>query len=90
MCARRSKTGGTLFHAEHQGAWFTVGVFKEQVSVQWRLGPAPVPSLRRLRAARSLLRWTTLRFSFAAGALRGDPLAFLAVYVYTCPMTNIL
>ncbi|CAB3258977.1 unnamed protein product [Arctia plantaginis] len=67
----RSKTGGTLFHAENGGSWFTVGVFKEQVSVQWRLGPAPVPSLRRLRASHSLLHWTTLRFSLAADTLRG-------------------
>ncbi|KAJ8734395.1 hypothetical protein PYW07_014946 [Mythimna separata] len=75
----RSKTGGTLFHAESVegngstgagGAWFTVGVFKEQVAVQWRLGTAALPALRRMRA-HSHLHWTTLRFTFSNNQLRG-------------------
>lgn len=71
MSVCRSKTGGTLFHAESAGAWFTVGVYKEQVSVQWRVGAAPLPTVRRLRAAHSHLHWTTLRFSFSRDTLRG-------------------
>lgn len=71
---RRSKSGGTLFHAESgagaSAAWFTVGVFREQVAVQWRLGGAPLPALRRMRAQQPR-HWTTLRFSLAAGQLRG-------------------
>lgn len=44
---------------------FSVGVFKEHVSVQWRLGPgAGAPRVKSLRT-RSHLHWTTLRFSLA-------------------------
>lgn len=68
----RSKTGGTLFHAvDEAGSWFTVGVYKEQVAVQWRLGTAAVPALRRLRASHSHLHWTTLRLNLAGGTLGG-------------------
>nr|XP_049698738.1 protein crumbs [Helicoverpa armigera] len=66
----RSKSGGTLFHAEHAGSWFTVGVFRGQVAVQWRVGGAGLPALRRLRAA-GHAAWTSLRLSLAGNTLRG-------------------
>lgn len=70
---RRSKTGGTLLRAESgagaAASWFTVGVFKEQVTVEWRLAPAG-PALRRMRA-RDHLQWTTLRFRLAGDQITG-------------------
>lgn len=48
-----------------------MGVFKEQVAVQWRLGAAALPALRRMRG-HSHLHWTTLRFTFTNNQLRGQ------------------
>ncbi|CAH2068098.1 unnamed protein product, partial [Iphiclides podalirius] len=66
----RSKSGGTLLHAELGEWWFSVGAFKEQVAVQWRLGGA-LPALRRMRARRDHRHWTTLRLRLADGHLTG-------------------
>ncbi|KPJ20311.1 Protein crumbs [Papilio machaon] len=66
----RSKTGGTLFHAELGESWFSVGAFKEQVAVQWRLGGG-LPALRRMRARRNHLQWGTLRLRLADGHITG-------------------
>ncbi|XP_053602020.1 protein crumbs [Plodia interpunctella] len=70
----RSKTGGTLFRAQSgAGAellWFTVGVFKEQVTVEWRLAAAALPAVRRMRA-RDHLHWSTLRFMFQGEGMTG-------------------
>ncbi|XP_013166449.1 PREDICTED: protein crumbs, partial [Papilio xuthus] len=66
----RSKTGGTLFHAELGESRFSVGAFKEQVAVQWRLGGG-LPALRRMRARRNHLQWGTLRLRLADGHITG-------------------
>ncbi|KAM3956609.1 LOW QUALITY PROTEIN: cell polarity complex component crumbs [Aphomia sociella] len=68
----RSKTGGTLFRAELGGAdasVFSVGAYKEQVSVEWRLAGS-APALQRLRA-RDHLHWTTLRFQLRQDQITG-------------------
>lgn len=70
---RRSKYGGTLFHAESETgeAWFSVGLFKEQVAVQWRVAPAALPELHRCTARRAHTHWTTFRLAVARDAVRG-------------------
>ncbi|XP_060810667.1 protein crumbs [Amyelois transitella] len=77
----RSKTGGTLFRAQSgSGAsmvWFTVGVFKEQVTVEWRLSASSLPQLRRMRSRDHLL-WSTLRFQ-----LQGELVSVLSRQLVT-------
>ncbi|GBP77408.1 Protein crumbs [Eumeta japonica] len=66
----RSKTGGTLLHAEllagNETLWFSVGVFRDQASVQWRLRTLDLPVLRRVRKPLADLDWSTLRFTLRA------------------------
>lgn len=57
-------------HAQLGEWWFSVGAFKEQVAVQWRLGGA-LPALRRMRARRDHRHWTTLRLRLADAHLTG-------------------
>ncbi|XP_037300674.1 protein crumbs isoform X2 [Manduca sexta] len=72
----RTKAGGTVFRAEsedesaEEGAWFSVGVFKELVSVQWRLG-GRLPRALRMHAHHSHLQWTTVRFTFHRDQITG-------------------
>lgn len=56
---------------ELEGSWFSVGVFKELVSVQWRLG-ARLPRALRMRAHHSHLRWTSVRFTFRRDQIIGN------------------
>ncbi|XP_049888024.1 protein crumbs [Pectinophora gossypiella] len=71
----RSKMGGTLLHAESaeggRSSWFSVGLYREQVAVQWRVGGAALPALRRLRPRKDHTHWTTLRLALARGSIRG-------------------
>ncbi|CAG4927754.1 unnamed protein product [Colias eurytheme] len=49
--------------------WFSVGVYRGQATVQWRLGG--LPALRTLRSRTDHLQWTTLRLTFVEGQIRG-------------------
>lgn len=71
----RSKYGGTLFHAESEAgeAWFSVGLFKEQVTVQWRVAPSALPELHRCTARRAHTHWTTFRLAVHHDTIRGQP-----------------
>ncbi|XP_046970634.1 protein crumbs isoform X1 [Vanessa cardui] len=68
----RSKVGGTLFRAEgaDSGSVFSVGLYKGQVGVQWRLGG--LPAQRRMRARRPHHAWVTLRLVLADGRVTGS------------------
>ncbi|XP_022113060.2 protein crumbs [Pieris rapae] len=78
----RSKVGGTLFRAELDESeqdseknttngisWFSVGVYRGQAALQWRLGG--LPALRTLRTRNDALHWTTLRLTFVDQQIKG-------------------
>ncbi|CAH4035210.1 unnamed protein product [Pieris brassicae] len=78
----RSKVGGTLFRAEldeseqdseknttNGVSWFSVGVYRGQAALQWRLGG--LPALRTLRTRNDALHWTTLRLTFVNQQIKG-------------------
>ncbi|XP_045760507.1 protein crumbs isoform X2 [Maniola jurtina] len=72
----RSKMGGTLFRAEQsgaageEGAVFSVGLYKGQVGVQWRL--QGLPAQRRMRSRRPHDAWVTLRLVLTDGRITGS------------------
>lgn len=80
----RTASGGTLLSVwlpvGNDEWWFSVGVYRAQVAVQWRLG-GELPQSRRMRDPRAAdlhHDWTTLRFSITPQQLRGN-----AHYIYT-------
>ncbi|KAI8429386.1 hypothetical protein MSG28_000030 [Choristoneura fumiferana] len=70
----RTKVGGTLFRAESASGeeWFSLGVYKQQASMEWRLRGA-LPEKRSLRrAAHAHAHWTTLRIAAHRDTLAGS------------------
>lgn len=54
---------------EGEGGVFSVGLYKGQVGVQWRLGG--LPAQRRMRSRRPHHLWVTLRLVVTDGTITG-------------------
>ncbi|XP_061722977.1 protein crumbs [Cydia pomonella] len=68
----RTKLGGTLFRAESitgPDAWFTVGVYKEQASMEWRLGGAWPEKRSIRRSLQTHSQWSMLKIAVARDML---------------------
>ncbi|XP_063373745.1 protein crumbs [Cydia amplana] len=68
----RTKLGGTLFRAESVAgpdSWFTVGVYKEQASLEWRLGGAWPEKRSIRRSLQTHSQWSVLKIAVARDML---------------------
>lgn len=66
----RTKTGGTLLHVHHSDMYFEVAVFKDQVTVKWRLSQ-DLPEIKRFHNENSKFGWDTIFFRVSDGVLEG-------------------
>lgn len=65
----RSKTGGTLFYIQDEDNYFEIAVFKDQVTVQWRLGNVDYPTTRRFNKENTKFDWSTIYLRVHNGKL---------------------
>lgn len=56
----RTKTGGTLFYVQEAEMYFEIAVYKDQVTVQWRLSDKELPETRRFHNENSHFGWDTI------------------------------
>lgn len=56
----RTKTGGTVFYVQEREMYFVVAVFKDQVTVQWRLSDTELPKTQRFHKENSNFGWETI------------------------------
>ncbi|XP_055375058.1 protein crumbs isoform X2 [Condylostylus longicornis] len=68
--AYRTKTGGTLFYVQDGERYFQVAVYKEQVTVQWRLS-LDLPEVKRFKSDNSYMGWNRIFIRSQDGTLEG-------------------
>lgn len=66
----RTKTGGTLLYVQDQDMYFEVAVYKNQVTVQWRLS-AELPETKRFTQENANFDWQTVFISVQNSMLEG-------------------
>lgn len=66
----RTKTGGTLMYVVQDDMYFSVGAYKEQVTVNWRLS-ADLPETKRFHKQSADFEWSTIFIRVTDAFLEG-------------------